>query len=331
MSVKLSFIVATDAGYDVVARTISYALKQTVLDQVEMIVACENRAELNPNMDDLEQFGAYQIVELPGGIASGHFIATAIEAARAPAFMYLEEHNYPPPHTAEVAIRELVENERPALGFAMLPSNPGIVAWAHLYGQFGHAVGPYKSGPARRFGGHHASYRRDHLMRYGDQKGELMNNEAVLHEAMRAEGIPLYLTGEVEVPHAQISDFGVLVRQDYLAQRVYADSRMKHMNWGLARRLIYALGSPLIPFKRAGAAGYNIVRTGRYHLLFTSIPVMFVAHCAGAWGEAVGYLFGAPGAVIKERMDIELDRYAYVNSGDRQEALEGHFIRTEGR
>lgn len=328
-SPKISMAVASDGDYGVVKRTISYLLKQTVLPEIELIIACDSADELNPDMADLEQFGFYQIVERPGSVASGQFIETAVNAARAPAFMYLEEHNFPPPRTAEVAIKELVENERPALGFGMAPSNPGVVAWSHIYGQFGPAVAPLKSGPAFRFGGHHAAYRRDLLLGFGDAMGDMMNNEAVMHEHLRSQGTAMHLTSEVVIPHAQISDFATLVRQDYLAQRVFADARMKVMDWSLGRRLLYVAGSPLIPLKRGVFCAYHIVRTKRFGLLLPCVPVMFAAHCAGAYGEALGYLFGAGEDVQSGRMEIELDRYAFVNRTDQQEAREGHFVRTD--
>lgn len=327
-SPKISLIVVTDDTYATVKRTVSYLHKQTAIADVELIVVCSSAKDLNADMEDLERFGSHQIVERPSAFASGQFMASAIAAARAPAVMYLEEHNFPPPLTAEIAIKELVDNERPALGFAMEPSNPGIVAWAHLYGQFGLAVAPVKSGPAYRFGGHHAAYRKDTLMHYGDDLGSLMSNEAVLHEDMRQRGIPMYITSEVVIPHTQISDFSMLVLQEYLAQRVYAAARKELMDWPIWRRMIYVAGSPLIAIKRLAIAIYHIFRTGRaIKLLLPTIPVMLVAHSAGAFGEAVGYIFGADEKVNADRMEIELDRYSFVNDTDKQEAQEGRYLR----
>lgn len=327
---KISMAVATDDTYSTVQRTVSFLLKQTVVGDIELIVACPSAQRLSADVFELEQFGAYQIVERAGTVASGQFMAAAIAAARAPAFMYVEEHNFPPPRTAEVAINELVHNEKPALGFGMLPSNPGIVAWSHLYGQFGTAVAPVISGATRRFGGHHAAYRTDLLLEYGDDLSDMMNNEAILHEDLRKRGIPMYLTSEVAIPHTQISDFLVLVRQDYLAQRVYAGARMQLMDWPVWRRIVYVCGAPLIPFKRVATAVYHMFRTRRaVRIALPAIPVMFVAHGAGAIGEALGYIFGADEAVNAQRMEIELDRYSFVSATDREAAQDGQFIRPE--
>lgn len=327
---KISMIVATDDTYATVKRTVGYALQQTALKDIELIVACSDAAQLDADMDELEQFGAYQIVERPRAFASGQLIAAAVNAARAPAVMYLEEHNFAPPLTAEIAIRELVENDRPAIGFAMIPANPGVVAWAHMYGQFGTAVAPVQSGPVRRLGGHHAAYRKELLTGYGDDLSDMLNNEAVMHEDLRKRGVPMFLTSDVVIPHTQISSFLVLARQDYLAQRVYAGARMDVMDWSIWRRLVYVAGCPLVPFKRGLTAVYHILRTGRAaRLLLPTVPVMFVAHCAGAIGEAIGYVLGASEQVNASRMEIELDRYASVNATDRQDALSGRFVRSD--
>ena len=45
---------------------------------------------------------------------------------------------------------------------------------------------------------------------------------------------------------------------------------------------------------------------------------MFVAALSGAAGEAVGYLFGAGKDTLTQRLDIELDRFSYVNQADRE-------------
>lgn len=325
---QLSMIIVTDGAYEVAARTVAYTAQQTRVADVELIVACKSKSDLKPDLGVLEKYGAYQIVEVPDGFSTGHFLAAAIRAARAPAVMYLEEHNYPPPNTAEVAIKELVVNERPTLGFGMIPSNPGTVAWAHIYGQFATAVSPVQSGPVVRFGGHHAAYRRDLLLGFGEKLETMMNDEAVMHEHLRRHAVPLFITSEVTIPHAQISDFRTLVRQDYLAMRVFAAARVNMLEWSLARRVLYVFGSPLIPFKRTLTAIYHIFRTRRAReLLLATVPVIFTTQIAGTFGEALGYLIGASETNRRDRFEIELDRYAFVNPLDRKQAQDGNHIR----
>ncbi|MEM8630068.1 MAG: hypothetical protein AAGF74_02410 [Pseudomonadota bacterium] len=320
---KLSMMLVTKDSYETSRRTIGCLLEQTVLGDIELVIVCPSREGLDPEMDEIEQFGCYQIVETGAAYSSGQMVAAGIVAARAPGVMYLEEHNFPPPRVAEVAIRELVDNGRPAIGFPMVPANPGLVAWSHLFGQFATAVAPVKAGPVDRIGGHHAAYRKDALAPYQNNLTHVMDNEAVMHEDFRRRGVPMYMTEDVVIPHTQVSDFREYCRHEYLAQRIFGAARAKVLDWSLARRLIYAAGFPLIPFVRMGRSVWHIRRTGRTRELLPQIlPVMLAANTCGAFGEALGYIFGDTEAMNADRMELELDRYAFVREEDRRKARE---------
>jgi len=246
-------------------------------------------------------------------------LAAGVMAARAPFVMYAEEHSFPPPNLAEVVIREMTEGEHvAALGWAMMPANPGLMAWAHLYGQFGGVVAPIQSGPAIRLGGHHAAYRRTALLEYGSSLHHMMDNEAVLHDDFERRGVQMYITGEIVALHTQLSDFFSYLRHEFIAQRVFATARMTMMKWSPWRRLLYIAGSPLIPFVRLRSSLKDIRRTRRSGELMPQIAfVLLVANFAGAAGEALGYVLGVSDDIHLERMAIELDRYSYVHVGDR--------------
>lgn len=315
---KLAAILVTDDRYTTMQRSISYLLKQTVIDQIELVMVCPRRDRLMPAIDEVEQFGSYQVVETGAALSSGQMMAEGIRASRSPAVFYFESHHFPPPNTAEVAIREVVERGRPAVGFAMLPANPGLVAWAHLYGQFGAAVGPVKAGPVKRLGGHHAAYRKDVLMEYDSVLSDLLDNEAVLYELFGRRGIELYLVSDADIPHMQLSDFASYFRHEYLAQRIFGAARARVLRWSLGRRLLYVAGAPLIPFVRLRRSVADIRRTGRSReLLPQIIPVIFCANVGGAIGEAMGYAWGDRARHKVRRMAIELDRYAFVSEADR--------------
>jgi hypothetical protein len=318
---KLAAILVTDDSYTTMQRSISYLLKQTAIDQIELVMVCPRRDRLMPVKDEVEQFGDYQIVETGVALSSGQMLAEGIRATRSPAVFYVESHHFPPPNTAEVAIRELVERGRPVVGFAMSPANPGLIAWAHLYGQFGAVVGPVKAGPVKRLGGHHIAYRKDILMEYDPVLSDLLDNEAVLYELFGRRGIELYLASDAEIPHVQVSNFVSYFRHEYLAQRIFGAARAKVLRWSLGRRLLYVAGAPLIPFVRLRRSVADIRRTGRSReLLPQIIPVILCANVGGAVGEAMGYAFGDRALHKVQRMEIELDRYAFVSEADRARA-----------
>jgi hypothetical protein len=239
-------IIATDDDFEVCRRTIEYLALQTVVDRMEMVVVCPSASRLNPDMDLLARFGSHRIVEVGQTLTTGQVQSAGILAATSPYVMYFEEHSFPPPETLERALAVLEGTDLAALGFAMLPANPGLVAWAHLYLQFGQVAAPFASGEVDRLGGHHAIYRRDALAGYGPALADLMSNEAILHEDLRRRGTRMYVLGDVAIPHVKISDLASLMTHEFVSQRIYGETRAAFLEWSPLRRAAYVLGAPLI-------------------------------------------------------------------------------------
>lgn len=317
---SLAMIVSTDDTFETCRRSTEYLLQQTALEKLEMVVVCPSAGHLNADIGVLERFGAYRIVEVGRSVSTGQMLAAGIRAATSPYVMYIEEHNFPPPETAEKALEVMAGTDRVALGFGMVPANPGLVAWAHLYAQFGRVAAPVTPGPVSSLGGHHAVYLRNMLLEYGEDLEPLMGNEAVLHEDLRLKGTEMYLLGDVVIPHVQISRFSSFLRHEFMSQRIYGDARAAVLHWTTARRLLYAAGAPLVPLLRVLRAIGHIRRSGRGRALLPQVvPVMLAGMTAGAVGEALGYLVGARESDVSGRFEIELDRYAFVNRSDSRE------------
>ena len=68
----------------------------------------------------------------------------------------------------------------------------------------------------------------------------------------------------------------------------------------------------------------QVRRSGRSTGLMPQVAfVMFAAACTGAAGEMLGYLFGTKESHVRERTDVELDRYSYVRNADRKTVRKG--------
>lgn len=313
----LTQIVATDTDFSVCRRSVEALCRQRLVERVELMIVCPSAGTLgaDPKLDGI--FGKVTVVECPP-TTSGTMVAAGIRAASGDYVMYVEEHNFPPENTVETLIETTSVPGRPAIGLGMLPANPGVVAWSHLYGQFGHAVAAIASGPVDRFGGHHAVYERDMLLRFDDRLETIMDNEAVLHEVLRRDGVTLWMCGEIVVPHVQVSKMREFMTHEFLSQRAYGAFRAQELGWGPGRKLIYTLGSPLIPFLRLKRSVGHVLRSGRAGLLPQIAPTMLLAFLWGTAGEVMGYLFGVSDAEKSARMDFELDRYAYTRDADRK-------------
>ncbi len=316
---EFSIIALTDSTYDVCRRSIQWLKDQTIADRVELLIVCGSRADLAPDELDFAPFHSVNIIELGRVQDTGSAIAAALREARGEFVTYVEEHNFFPPNLAEVVVDEMTRSGCAALGFGMVPANPGRIAWAHLFVQFAWAVAPRAAGPYHRLGGHHAAYRRDILLEFGDDLPALMGQEAVLHEHFRQRGLEMRFSDRIVVPHVQVSDFRTLLQHDFISQRIYANARMKTQNWSLARRLVYAAGFPLIPILRLSRILPEVRRAGRWDELMPGILwPMIATSISGAVGEATGYLFGASETASNERFEIEVHRYDYVTPEDRK-------------
>lgn len=310
----------TEGKYEICRRTISYLLAQSVVNQIELVLVGPSRDVMRVDERELAPFHSHQIIEVGKVLSTGQGLAAGTLAARADLVTYAEEHGFPPPDLCEVLLRHAAGSDYQAYGWSMLPSNPGTVAWAHMYGQFAEAVAPRPTGEVSRLGGHHAMYRRALLMDYKDSLADVFGCEAVLQEDLERRGIKMLLIGEVAGGHTQISDFWSYLWHEFVSQRSFAAARVRKLNWGWGRRLLYVAGSPLIPFLRLKRKLPYIRSTGRWAQLMPQVGfIIFAANCAGTAGEVLGYLNGQSDKALSERLKIELDRYAYVSDADRDQ------------
>lgn len=317
---QLSVFMITDSTYDVCARTVSYLAEQSIADRIELIIVGPSEAEMAPDYAVLSVFHSYNILEIGDVSWIGEAAAFAIRAATAPYVAYAEEHGFPPPDWAEILVRTFESGGYDAVGWAMMPANPGFIAWTHIYGQFGDAVAPVQSGPAIRLGPHHAAYRLEAMLELGDDLAQAFGNEGTLYPAFRRNGRTLYMTGETVTGHTQISDLASYIRLEFIGQRIYAAARVQVEAWPVWKRAFYVAGSPLIPFLRVYRSVMHILRTGRGRQLLPQAAVLLlVTNTVGTVGEVLGYIFGASDKQRSDRMEIELDRYAFVNDSDRSQ------------
>lgn len=287
--------------------------RQSIRDALEVIVVTSDRRGLDPTL--CEGFGRFSWIVVPSIDASGAVMAHAVAAARTPFVTYAEEHQYLEPDWAAALVAAHGAGHD-LVGFAMQNANPGLVSWAHLYGQFGPAVSPVRSGAVRMLTGHHVSYRRSLLLEYGDLLPHMLEDESALFLDQRARGRRLFMAGDAVCRHVNISRLSSLVRLDFLGQRTFAASRARVGCWSWTRRVAYAAAGPLIPFLRMYRAAGHIRRTGRARRLFPAIfaPLLCMT-AAGAVGESLGYLLGA-GRAARHRTAFELERERFVSPAD---------------
>ncbi|MEM6823885.1 MAG: hypothetical protein AAF566_02130 [Pseudomonadota bacterium] len=319
---SIAFVLVTDGSFETCRRTTGYLRNQTIASEIELIIVGPSKEEMAVDYDFLTPFHSVQVVEFGPVTITGHASAAGVRVAEAEFVAYAEEHDYPPETLAETALAKLREGY-PAVGWALTNANPGLVSWAHLCLQFAPGVYPVPSGEVPRLTGHHAAYRKDMLLDYGDQLPDLMSSENVLQMDLHARGEKLFMCGDVASAHVHVSNPWNLIMLEFYAQRGFAGVRIEVSGWGWPMRLLYALGSPLIPFKRTGIALEALRRDPERSkaMMPQIVPVMFGVAVAGAVGEAIGYLFGGKEASYEKTNKFETDRFAFVAKRDKTPKL----------
>ena len=322
-SLELSAVMVTARHYQTCRKTIGYLRQQTARERMELVIVAPSRRELGLVAEEVDCFGGYQVVEVGEVDSMGPAMAAGVHAARAPVVVYAEQHSYPEPDWARVLI-EKHQEPWAAVGWAIRNANPGtLTSWSHLFGQFGPAVTPVRSGPSPFLAGHHTSYKRDLLLEYGPRLGEMLGNECALHIDLRNRGHELFLTGEAISRHVNVSRFGAYCHLDYMGQRGFAAARARAGQWSIGRRALYIAAAPLIPLVRLRRVVRDINRAGRARqllpwVLFRIVPALL----CGAVGEALGYALGDTAGNPRRRLPVELDRHAYLAEGDSDSRAE---------
>ena len=154
-------------------------------------------------------------------------------------------------------------------------------------------IPPAPRGEAELTALHDTCYKREILLQYGDELGDLMLAETVLMRRLRLDGHRLYVDPEVKSMHGYTVTPLTLVAF-YAWSRCFAASRARAFKWSPARRLMFGLLSPLIPPVRAARLLFYLVRRRPASLptFFVGLPVILLAQAGAAVGEGLGMLFG---------------------------------------
>ena len=320
-SPEMSVVVVSLDSYERIRLTMAALRAQTAMRRLEIVVVAPSREALNLDEADLQEFCSFQVVEVGPIRSTGGAIAAGFQKARAPVVAYAEEHSYPFPTWAEAL---LLAHKKPwgAVGAAIVNANPGtIISWANLFTDFGPSVEPALAGVASQLAWHHTSYKRELLTGYEtEQLQSYMETEGFLHQALQDRGHQLYFEPAAKSNHVNVSTIFSLIRCEFIGGRLFGAARVRYHKWSMARRLLYIVGSPLIPVLRLRRALHEVRRAGQFDKLFPRIlPSMLTALAAHCLGEISGYAFGA-GDAAWQRVPCELNRCEFVTESDRKAA-----------
>lgn len=315
----LSVILATPAGYGTIRKTVSHLRSQTARSSLELVIVAPSKALLNLEVDQLNGFACYQVVEIQKFLSIGHANAAGIRQAAAPIVALAEDHCFPDPHWAENLIAAH-QGSWAAVGPGVRNANPNTaVSWADLFIGYGPWLTPAPSREADFLPGHNTSYKREILLGYGDQLDAMMEAETVLHWDLREKGYRLYMESKASAAHTNFSLWSSWVPAQFFNGRLFAGARarQKPLPW----RIVFALGSPLIPIVRLWRIWAGLPSQDLKIRFLSCLHALMIGLAIDGMGQMVGYAFGTGNALDKVAR-FEVDRFKHIREQDRLDILE---------
>ncbi len=264
-------------------------LSQTIVSQVELIlVSCIH--DVNElKLKEFKELSSVKIVPIDESLHEGEHKAVGISHSSAPFIMFLEDHSYPAPDCLENILSVHKSGDYSVVGPIVLNANPfSSVSWGGyivFYGQWGYARPGNCNGhlPANQ-----SCYSREILFAHRESLAEKLKAESVFHWELISMGQKLKLCESAKVYHLGPSRLSLLLKEYFFNSRLFAASRFKREQ--LSRRIVYTLGSPLIPFIRLWRV-FNICKNAKLPIMTMAcaFPSMWLCLCSGAVGEMLGY------------------------------------------
>ncbi|MCZ7597511.1 MAG: glycosyltransferase family 2 protein [Gammaproteobacteria bacterium] len=311
---QMSVVLVARDGAASIEQTLSCIAAQSACHRLELLVVVPERHAAATQVAVGARFAGARIVKVPRIESAGRANAAGVRAASAPVVAFAEDHCFPEPGWAE----RLIEAHRgpwAAVGPAVGNANPGsALSWADFIIGYGPWMLPAESREMDFLPGHNSSYKRDVLLGYGERLEELIESETVLHWDLVARGERLYREAGARTWHTNFSLPGPWLKAHYHNGRLFAGVRAEGMT--TLKRLVYVLGSPLIPLVRLARTVRANARALREHP--ACLPALVAGLAVDAAGQFAGYLLGT-GDAVASAARYEFDRFEHVRPEDRPE------------
>ena len=308
----LSVIVLVPDRLDGVAAALESLRAQDIHGQIELVFVTPV-ASLDVGRDTSDGFAAIQVIHYPEWRSTAASRIAGIRAARAAVVAMVEDHCFPTPGWASALVRAHREPWA-AVGPAILNANPNsVLSWVNLAIEYGPWLWPIARGPVAHVPGHNSSYKRDRLLQFGDRLEALFEAESVLHWELQRTGHQVAMEPDARSRHQNFAQLRPTVGLRFHGGRHFAAHRA--LDWPLARRLGYAVASPLIPLLRMARTLGHMRRAAPRRVTAAFVAALLLMLVVDALGEAAGYAFGHGGSV--ERLnDLEFNRRRFLAVGD---------------
>jgi hypothetical protein len=311
----MSVILATPDNYRTIRHTVLALQRQTVRDELELVIVAPRIHGLDLIESDLACFARYRVIEMGEFTAIAAAYAEGVRAAGSPIVAFTESHSFPAERWAEALIARHQEAWT-GVGPVFRNANPETAAsWANFLLEYGHFADPVASVLQGHIPGHNSSYKRKALLEFGEELEKNLESESPMQWEMSARGHRFCLEPEAKTYHLNFSVYKRTLLARYFGGRLFAGRRARR--WTLQQRAIYTMASPLIPLVRLWRCIGAARRIGRFSLLSRVLPPLLLLLVLDAAGEAVGYITGK-GRAVPLQGEREFHRERYLASCDRE-------------
>ena len=286
-----------------IERCIAGLLAQTALPSIEILIL-----DLAPSLGPLRGTDHPSVRYLPREDLDTFWSAQAALAreARGDAVAYIEEHCFAEPEWAEALI-DAYRRPVAMVNYAFRDTEPQTyLSRSFLMAEYGRWMAPAKAGPIQIASCNNISYRRDVLMRYGDDLEQWLRTEYHLHRRIRADGGVIWLEPRAIAAHEDWVEWSDGLRANMAIKRFQAASTVTNGNWSWPRRLFYAAAMPVAPALHVLRLLHSLRnRPNLWWAFVAALPVIVPTYSVMSISEALGYLFG-PGSSVDEFNETEL-------------------------
>ncbi|MDX1380640.1 MAG: hypothetical protein R3233_05940 [Xanthomonadales bacterium] len=317
----MTVIMATPERGATLRRPLRFLGQQTLRERIELILI----GPRSESFDDLEPallagFAACQILAVGTIDEVERAFAPGIQAASAPVVALLENHVYPNPEWANAVVRAHAGPWQ-VVGCVISNANTATATSIveHLLSYIFHDEGA-PVGEVDRVSRNNTTYKRDALTAFGERLPDLLARDGGLMEELRRGGARFYRADGARLAHLNPSLTGAMLNLRLHSARASAATRARTGRWGVGRRLLYVLASPLFPLLRLRALWPRLTSPPLRSEVPRIAPLLLLALLVDAFGQAAGFALGeGDSAVTAGRYD--LDREPFLTAADRAEFM----------
>jgi hypothetical protein len=309
---RLSIVLATDT-YETLRPVIASLGRQVDREELEIVIVAPPRTLGQIDSSQLDGFGAVRVVPVAEPLLLPRARAEGVRTASAPIVFLGETHCFPEPDMCRRLLTGFTDEHCAAVVPAIVNANPKTaLSWASYLTDYG-GWGPGRtSGELEQPLKYNGAYRRDVLLALGDRLDEMLDaNNEELWPILHRRGYHSCFDRDARANHVNATMLWVMLRIRFCAGALIGAQRARRWTW--VRRLIYIVGSPLIPAVLIWRARSNI----RFGAPGQSLPLgttlgISVGALTKTIGEVLGYLGLTPRSAEHGLTDAELHKLRYA-------------------